>query len=129
MLKLCRCNKPIPIQDKTCSNCSSSRSESNRLYDKHVRDKQYTRFYNSKSWGVLADLVRMEQHGLCQMCLKDNKLTTGTSDSNGNFKRNIVDHKIPIKVDWSKRLNKNNCWVLCLSCHNKKTAEDKKLYG
>jgi len=116
------------MQDKSCSKCNGSRSESNRLYDKHVRDKQSTRFYNSKEWRALADLVRMEQHGLCRMCLDNNKMVTGYYDANGKFKRNIVDHKIPIKVDWSKRLRKDNCWVLCQSCHNKKTAEDKDKY-
>lgn len=128
MLKLCSCNKPIPIQDKTCGICASSRSESNRLYDKYVRDKQSTRLYNSEEWRALANLVRMEQYGLCQICLSNNKMVTGYYDTNGNWKRNIVDHKIPIKVDWSKRLKKDNCWVLCQSCHNKKTAEDRIKY-
>ncbi|MGE6513360.1 HNH endonuclease [Lysinibacillus sphaericus] len=63
------------------------------------------------------------------MCLNDNKMVTGYYDANENFKRNIVDHKIPIKVDWSLRLIKSNCWVLCQSCHNKKTRKDKNIYG
>lgn len=127
MLKLCRCNKAIPIQDKSCSQCS--RSEDNKLYDKHRRDKQSTQFYNSKAWRVISEQAYGKQYGLCQVCLQNNKITTGTYDSKGNFKRNIVDHKVPIKQDWSKRLDFSNLWVLCIRCHNKKTAEDKKSYG
>lgn len=129
MLKLCKCGNPILIQVKECGKCSVSKGESNRSYDKYKRDKQSSDFYNSRNWRVLSNEVYIEQQGLCQICLQNKKLVTGTYDKNGTYKRNIVDHKIPIKVDWCKRLDKENCWVLCQSCHNKKTAEDKKKYG
>lgn len=129
MLKLCRCGQPIPLGNKSCDKCNNSTYKINSSYDKHKRDKQSTSFYNSKPWRRLSNEVYMEQHGLCQLCLKNNKLVTGTYDSKGKFKRNIVDHKIPITVDWSKRFDRENLWILCQSHHNKKTSEDKKKYG
>jgi 5-methylcytosine-specific restriction protein A len=41
----------------------------------------------------------------------------------------VVDHIIPIEVDWSKRLDKSNLQPLCHSCHAKKTADDVREYG
>ncbi|MEC2504384.1 HNH endonuclease, partial [Bacillus cereus] len=38
----------------------------------------------------------------------------------------VVDHIIPIRVDWSKRLEPSNLQTLCHACHNKKTKEDEK---
>ena len=38
----------------------------------------------------------------------------------------VVDHIIPIRVDWSKRLEPTNLQTLCHACHNKKTKEDEK---
>ncbi|MEK5422043.1 HNH endonuclease signature motif containing protein [Viridibacillus sp. FSL R5-0477] len=53
---------------------------------------------------------------MCVSCFNDNRLVPGY----------IVDHIIPIKVNWLKRLDLDNLQYLCLSCHNKKTFEDKK---
>jgi 5-methylcytosine-specific restriction enzyme A len=128
LLKLCRCGKPIPMEEETCSNCKQD-TERHKLYDKHRRDKKSTAFYKSKEWRVLSNKVYIKQKGMCQECLKNKRMVTGTVDKNGKFKRNIVDHIIPIKVDWSKRLDESNLQVLCLPCHNKKTAEDKERYG
>jgi len=131
MLKLCRCGNPITLDKQSCDICitTTNRKESYSSYDKYKRDKQSTAFYKSKAWKVLSNEVYIEQHGLCQICLENKKMVTGSFDKNGNFKRNIIDHIIPIKIDWSKRLCKDNLWVLCISCHSKKTAEDKKKYG
>ncbi|PFK07818.1 HNH endonuclease, partial [Bacillus cereus] len=38
----------------------------------------------------------------------------------------VVDHIIPIRVDWSKRLEPMNLQTLCHACHNKNTKEDEK---
>ncbi|WP_212967129.1 HNH endonuclease [Lederbergia ruris] len=52
-------------------------------------------------------------------CLQDDKFT----------KADVVDHIIPIIVDWSRRLDDTNCQSLCHGCHNVKSAEDRKKYG
>lgn len=39
-------------------------------------------------------------------------------------KVDICDHIIPIKTDWSKRLDYNNLQSLCQYCHNAKTENE-----
>ncbi|WP_257143356.1 HNH endonuclease [Bacillus cereus] len=49
--------------------------------------------------------------------------------SNGIIKiGDVVDHIIPLLVDWSRRLEPNNLQTLCHACHNQKTRNDKKAY-
>ncbi|MFA1819015.1 HNH endonuclease [Virgibacillus oceani] len=79
------------------------------------RDPAVIRFYNSKEWRALSEYVRAKNHYLCIQC------DLSPAD--------LTDHIIPIEVDWSKRLDVNNCQPLCHDCHNKKTAEDKKKFG
>ncbi|PFA33091.1 HNH endonuclease [Bacillus cereus] len=38
----------------------------------------------------------------------------------------VVDHIIPLLVDWLRRLDPANLQTLCHACHNKKTKEDEK---
>lgn len=78
------------------------------------RDPMLTKFYNSKEWRALREYVMAKNHFLCIQC------TLVPAD--------VVDHIIPIEVDWSLRLDVNNCQPLCHACHNKKTADDKRKY-
>ncbi|MEX3621874.1 HNH endonuclease [Viridibacillus arvi] len=128
MLKMCRCGKPILMQQPSCDMCKGKHKDRHKLYDKYARNQDSKAFYNSKEWKQLSNEIYNNQHGLCQMCLKEQMIITGSVDSNGKFKRNIVDHKVPISEDWDKRLDKNNLWVLCQRHHNIKTAEDKRKY-
>lgn len=56
----------------------------------------------------------MKDHGLCQMCLKEQRITPATE----------VDHIIPIRVRWDLRLRLDNLQSLCHRHHMSKTAED-----
>lgn len=105
--RYCEEHKPNIIEDK---------SVANKQYDQYKRDKQSTSFYKSKQWKELRDYIFHKQHGLCQVCLKDNRLVSG----------DVVDHITPIKLDWSKRLDESNLQVLCHRCHNRKTAAEKR---
>lgn len=78
------------------------------------RDPVLVKFYNSKEWKALSQYVMATNHYLCIQC------ETVPAD--------VVDHIIPVKINWSLRLDPNNCQPLCHKCHNKKTAEDKKKY-
>ncbi|MGG3452046.1 HNH endonuclease signature motif containing protein [Domibacillus aminovorans] len=40
----------------------------------------------------------------------------------------VVDHIIPIKIDWSLRLSLDNLQSLCQSCHNIKGTKDRQVY-
>jgi 5-methylcytosine-specific restriction protein A len=87
-------------------------------YDKHKRNQQARAFYHSREWERLRQAALARDHYLCQHCLQHNRITRAT----------IVDHIVPISVDWSKRLSLDNLQSLCHACHNRKTAEDKRKY-
>lgn len=130
MLKLCRCNKPIPITDKHCVTCASqvksyTKARNKQRYKEYdaKRDKKYVQFYNSKEWKDerigARSLALARDNGLCVMCLS-NKLARVAE---------VVDHIIPVKISWELRLNVNNLQSLCNKCHARKTRDDKKKYA
>lgn len=66
------------------------------------------KFYDSKAWHAVRTQVRIEHHGVCDMC--------GCSASH-------VHHIIPLDdnnvSDCTVSLNPENLMLLCISCHNK----------
>lgn len=116
------CNKPgCPNLTHAgyCEQHKTTKAENNRYYDKYQRNKKHDRFYHSAAWKKVRNLIKIRENGLCQQCLSEKRITVGT----------IVDHIIPMSVDWDKRLEENNLQLLCIECHNKKTAEDLQKYG
>ena len=85
------------------------KAESNRFYDKHVRDKQAEAFYKSKAWVAARQQALIRDNYLCQECLKQGRIT----------RADTVHHKIELKRDWSKRLQIDNLVSLCTECHNR----------
>lgn len=106
-------------RNKYCEQHEYKTMDDTRYYDRYVRDKESSKFYKSKSWKKTREQVLIRDKGLCQSCLKNKRITMAS----------IVDHIIPLKIAWEKRLDMNNLQSLCQSCHNQKTAEDKKKYG
>ncbi|MGE7828978.1 HNH endonuclease [Paenibacillus sp. NPDC093718] len=94
-------------------------ADRNRLYDQYVRDPRSTQFYRSTQWKKLREVAFRRDNGLCQDCLDEKRFTKG----------DVVDHQVPIKVDWSLRLTLSNLRTLCHRHHNTKTADDKQKYG
>lgn len=90
--------------------------ERQQHYDKYKRNQKSKRFYGSGLWRRTREHRMLLDKGLCQHCLKENKITYAT----------LVDHIIPILIDWSLRLSIKNLQSLCDSCHAIKTIEDKK---
>lgn len=85
-----------------------------------------------QAWVRLSEQVRREQHYLCQPCLRRGVIlvATGPIDHRtGKPKRPIVDHIIPVHVRPDLRLDRDNCQVICLACHRRKTADDLRRYG
>lgn len=118
LLKLCRCGKVIKINKLHCDRCTDKNKDRHKIYDKYKRDKECAAFYKSKAWRELRNVALVRDNGLCQHCLKSNRIKQA----------DMVDHIIPIKEDWLLRLNLNNLQSLCNLCHNKKTYKDKERY-
>jgi len=131
LLKLCRCGKPISMSDKKCESCQGKREvitdekrkdkqkEYNKTYDMYKRDKKSTAFYKSHEWEQVRLIALNRDRFLCVHCFNNKKITPA----------DVVDHIIPIKVDWSLRLTLSNLQALCHKHHNRKTYEDLKKYG
>jgi 5-methylcytosine-specific restriction protein A len=96
-----------------------NKAERHRHYDNNRRDKKATTFYNSIEWEKARKQALTRDHGLCQHCLKEKVIKVA----------DMVDHIIPIKIAWHLRVFLDNLQPLCNSCHNRKTAEDKKKFG
>ena len=84
------------------------RSESNRLYDKHQRDRRSTAFYNSAEWARVRQRV-----------LDLDKIDVYLYMTQGRVvPADTVHHIIPLKEDWSKRLDINNLMSLHHDTHS-----------
>lgn len=84
------------------------RRETDRYYDKHLRNKKSKGFYKSRAWQAVRRRALIRDHYLCQDCLKQHRVT----------KADTVHHLIEISEDYSKRLVLNNLISLCNACHN-----------
>ncbi|WP_428909479.1 HNH endonuclease [Niallia sp. Krafla_26] len=117
--------KPLkPCSKIGCQNLTTSRycdqhqtefRNQNRFYDLNLRNKKSDSFYHSAAWKKARDLVKIRDNGLCQECIRNKRIAVGTE----------VDHIIPIKQDWNKRLELGNLQLLCKACHNKKTGVER----
>lgn len=88
----------------------------NKYYDTYKRDQEAKAFYNSKEWQRMRRKALVRDRYLCQPCLRHKRITPA----------DIVHHIVPIKDDWSKRLDINNLESICFSCHNSLHASDNK---
>ncbi|MBU6137338.1 HNH endonuclease [Clostridium tertium] len=119
--KICRCGKVIPYSMKVCDECKSKveleRKQNIKYYKQttYERDSKYNKFYKSKEWNTVRQLAIVRDHALCKDCLDNNVITP----------YNTVHHIVPIKEDWSRRLDINNLICLCESCHQKRHSSMK----
>ncbi|MCU5330637.1 HNH endonuclease signature motif containing protein [Bacillus wiedmannii] len=90
-----------------------NRNEQDRRYDKHKRDQEAKRFYNSTAWKNCRQLVLGRDNYLCQECLKEGVLTTA----------DMVHHIEHFKDKPDKALVLENLISLCNACHNKEHPE------
>lgn len=114
--KICRCGKVILYSMKRCTECEvkaeEERKQNIRYYKRttYERDSKYNKFYKSKEWNTVRQLAIVRDHAICKDCLDKNTITP----------YNTVHHIVPIKEDWSRRLDINNLICLCESCHQKR---------
>jgi len=121
--KICNapgCDELIPMSERYCSkHVVDHKKETHKSYDASRRNKFHDQFYHSKQWKSIRDLVMFEHGGLCVQCARLDMTVPA----------DVVDHIIPISVDWEQRLKRENLQPLCHNCHNKKTQHDIETYG
>ena len=115
LTKLCsKCGCLMDFGSAMCPACQAKADERHRMYDTHARNQKAKQFYHSKQWIRLRDLTMARAGYQCQRCKQQGEITPATE----------VHHKIPIRVDWSKRLDRAN--LVCL-CHKHHMEAHKKL--
>jgi 5-methylcytosine-specific restriction protein A len=122
--KLCaRCTEVIDIGQTYCDKhqraIKNDQKKRHEEYDINRRDEKSAEFYHNKEWKIVREVAYTRDNGLCQDCLVRKKIKVG----------DVVDHIIPIKVNWLLRLVMSNLRTLCHACHNRKSSKDKKEYG
>ena len=115
LTKLCaKCGRVMELGSALCPACQAKADSRHKQYNNNVRDKRSARFYASPQWVRLRDIVLARANYQCQVCRRAGRITPATE----------VHHKIPIRVDWSKRLDEHNLIALCHRCH---MNEERKL--
>jgi len=116
-----------PCAYKGCSNlvppneryCKEHKNIADKEYNKTKRDtKTHKEVYNTRRWRKVRELALKRDGGLCQMCLAEGRIV----------KADVVDHIVEIK-DGGAAYDLDNLQSLCHSCHNKKTAQERKYRG
>lgn len=91
----------------------SLKKPAERAYNRS-RDPELKRFYGGSMWRWVSSHVLAEEP-ICRTC----KTAPAT----------CVDHIVPVRERFDLRLDRSNLQPLCVSCHRKKTIEDKKSKG
>lgn len=97
--------------------CEKHKGVVDKDYRINRTDKREQAFYKSGDWIKVRNYKRM-MNPLCEHCMRTDELTP----------LDVIDHIIPIKVNWSLRFTLSNLQSLCQGCHNIKSIEDRKLY-
>ncbi|MCU7557266.1 HNH endonuclease [Macrococcus capreoli] len=113
-----RCRELIEKPDRYCHKHADATTQAKYNKDRYKYDKEYISFYKSAKWRNKRKKIIKRDNHLCQYCFKEGLIVAG----------NVVDHIIPSKVEWSKRLDDDNLQLLCHQCHNKKTRQDERKY-
>ena len=114
IMKLCNhagCNTMVPFNQRYCDKHQPEprASDNERYAYRKAIGGRYFKFYKSKAW---------------------RKLSYSYRQANGLYvQAQVVDHRVPIRVDWSRRLDETNLQSLCNACHGTKTkVEDAARY-
>ncbi|WP_061334301.1 HNH endonuclease [Clostridium botulinum] len=125
--KLCRCGKVIDYNKRMCDKCKNkydkSKKESYKEYKKNRKDNREQKFYSSKEWIIVRDIVRRKYNNIClysYYILHEIKYV------------DYIHHIIELKEDWDKKLDKDNLIPLSDKVHKivhreyDRSAKDKK---
>lgn len=83
-----------------------------------VKAKQ-NKFYHSKQWKDLRQVVLRRDYHLCQYCKALGRITEG----------NIIDHVLPVEQFSDQMRNISNMVTCCQHCHYWKTRWEEQYYG
>ena len=120
-----RCHTMIPFKQRYCDTHAPlhrqyvpvSRKQLlmyQKQYNRAQRDQQANSFYHDSRWMQLRNYVFNRDYATCAACGR----TSNTL---------IADHIIPLRVDKNKALDASNIWLLCRSCHPKKTEIEEQI--
>lgn len=120
--KLCKkvnCNKLIDFKESYCDEHNYLKDEARKNYEskRYERDKTYIQFYNDSMWKETSKSTKLRHDGLCQYCLAKGYTR----------KAEVVDHFIPIKDDYDKRLDPDNLVSSCIRCNTLKEKDERLL--
>ena len=100
--------------------------DTKRYKDYNKRKREYSdikveqnKFYQSKQWKSIRDVVRRRDNFLCQYCKAHNRVRTGK----------IVDHIVPVEFDLNGKTIMDNLAFCCSKCHTRKTKWEQIYYG
>lgn len=110
--KLCpRCRKVyIPAGLKACQPCAALLAQElqaraharQKRYDQNTRNREADAFYHSTEWKALR-AYKLNKDCICEVC-HDRPAV-------------LPHHIVPVREDWSKRLDINNLLSVCERCH------------
>lgn len=111
------CPNTVSGKDGYCFKHKEHEKSINRQYSKDRGQSTPDNFYQSQRWIKFRNWYR-SKHPLCERCLGKDIIES----------MKIVDHIIP-RDQGGEDCSEENSQSLCQSCHNLKTAEDKKKYN
>ena len=111
--KTCTCGKIIDYSQRYCKECQEKHAQDKvqryKHYDKNIRDKDTTAFYNSPEWEKVRAEVLRKYKGLDLWEYYINKKIVYADTAH---------HVIELKEDWSRRLDINNLFPLTQGNHS-----------
>ena len=111
--RLCpKCKHLIENTEKYCKKCAEEYKQDKRKdyieYNNTKRDKKSSKFYSSREWKLVRDIVRERDNNLCRVCLS-NKMVKGAD---------MVHHIEELQDNYNRRVDTSNLVSLCSTCHN-----------
>ncbi|MFG3610987.1 HNH endonuclease signature motif containing protein [Rummeliibacillus stabekisii] len=112
--KVCLKNGCRTLIDYRKTYCDKHRQYKNREYNKQIRnssefDRKVAKFYQSTEYRNMRQRKMIEVNGLCKVCIKLGHINSAK----------ICHHIVPVREDFDKRLDNENCIMICNDCHEK----------